>query len=64
MFWNKRKKIELLEEENRKLKETILDMAVKISWCEDKILELRSDVRRKAREEWTIDRGKTKKYFE
>lgn len=62
MIFRNKKRIKELELENTKLKETILDMSAKISWCEDKILELRSDTKRKAREEWTLDNNKKRVY--
>lgn len=62
MIFRNKKRIKELELENAKLKETILDMSAKISWCEDKILELRSDTKRKAREEWTLDNNKKRVY--
>ena len=60
IFQNRR--IKELEEENAKLKETILAMSKNIRWCEDKILEISSDIRREKRREWTLDTHKTRKY--
>jgi len=58
MWAKNRELIKKLEAENARLKETILNMAKQIRWCEDHILEIRA----KQKEEWTIDSSKTRKY--
>jgi hypothetical protein len=54
----KKKRILQLEDENRKLQETILEMAIKISWFEDKLHSLREAKKK----EWTVDPKKKRTY--
>ena len=58
MFNMKKKHILQLEDENRKLQETILEMAIKISWFEDKLHSLREAKKK----EWTVDPKKKRTY--
>ena len=58
MFNMKKKRILQLEDENRKLQETILEMAIKISWFEDKLHSLREAKKK----EWTVDPKKKRTY--
>lgn len=58
MWVKNRELIKKLEAENARLKETILNMAKQIRWCENHILEIRSNKKK----EWTIDPSKTRKY--
>ena len=54
----KKKRILQLEDENRKLQETILEMAIKISWFENKL----HDLREAKKKEWTVDPKKKRTY--
>ena len=58
MFNKRKKRILQLESENEKLKETILEMAIKISWFEDKLFSLREE----KKQEWTVDPKKKRTY--
>ena len=58
MFNMKKKRILQLEDENRKLQETILEMAIKISWFEDKLHSLREAKKK----EWTVDPKEKRTY--
>ena len=61
MFFMK-KKIKALEEENAKLKETILAMAQQIRRCVDEIASIKSEIREERKREWTIAPDKKRKY--
>jgi hypothetical protein len=58
VMFNKRKRILQLEDEKRKLQETILEMAIKISWFENKL----HDLREAKKKEWTVDPKKKRTY--